>query len=529
MYASNKAFEDNNADEPLSTPDISHGGDHNMPQSLRARLLVLIIVIVAVPVFLAGYFLIVTAEKALIAEKERKLFGAAVFLDKALEGSYHDILKKYDAVSYPKSVQVNILNLELRDITDRVAESYPGIGVGYYSKELDAILTYGPSNTYGDTVGRSIGSDHQGRIVMDTGLPRVQEGFLVRGLIMNAMHPVIRDGQVIGYIWANEMTADIREQIGSMNSKIFFLVLAGLVVGIIGVARVIDRVAADVERVKDGLIRSSEKFPHFLPDMPGEIGEIASAINDMIRDLDEKKKLEQQVQHTERLAAAGEIAASLAHEIRNPLMAIKGFAQLLKEANDPSETEEYSSIIIKETDRMNRLIEQLLCLARPASSLLEPVDVNSVLDNTLMLIESRARRNNIEIQRGYCRCLPPVIADCENLKQVLLNIMINAIQAMDNGGILTAATVYKTEEKLIVVSISDTGVGIQPELIEKLFDPFFTTKENGTGLGLAVAQRFVHDWGGKISVDSTVGSGSIFTVCLPEAGGEPRESESTGC
>lgn len=500
-----------------------------MPQSLRARLLVLIIVIVAVPVFLAGYFLIVTAERALLAEKERKLFGAAVYLDKALEGSYRDILNRYDAADTPKMVKINILNHELREITDRVAQSYPGIGVGYYSKELDAILTYGPSRMYGDTVGVAIGPDHQGRIVMATGQPRVQEGFLVRGLIMNAMHPVIRDGEVIGYIWANEMTADIREQIGAMNKKIFFLVLAGLVIGIIGVARVIDRVAADVDRIKDGLKTSREKFPHFLPAMPGEIGEIASAINDMMRDLAEKKKLEQQVQHAERLAAAGEIAASLAHEIRNPLMAIKGFAQLLKETSDPAETAEYSGIIIKETDRMNRLIEQLLCLARPASSGQEPVDVNAVLDNTIMLIESRARRNRIEIQRGYCRGLPAVIADCENLKQVFLNIMINAIQAMETGGIMTAATVYKAEENTIAISIADTGSGIQPELIAKLFDPFFTTKENGTGLGLAVAQRFVQDWGGTISVDSTVGSGSIFTVSLPEAGGEPRESESAGC
>lgn len=496
-----------------------------MPQSLRARLLLLIMLIVAVPVFLAGYFLTITAEKALLAEKERKLFGAATVLDKALIGNYQDILKKYDLTEGPKALQVAALNHELGKFTDQVASAYPGIGVGYYSKDLDAILTYGPSETYGETVGVAIGESHEGRVVMETGVPRVQEGLLVRGMIMNAMYPVIRDNQVIGYIWANEMTADIRQQIGTMTKKIFFLVLAGLLIGILGVAHVIDKIVADVDRIKAGLRTIRGNFPHTLPLMPGEIGEIATAINDLVIDLAEKKRLEEQVQHAERLAVAGEIAASLAHEIRNPLMAIKGFAQLLKETRDPAETEEYSEIIVKETDRMNRLIEQLLCLARPASSVEVPVDVTAVLDNTLQLIESRARRNHIEIQRSFERKIPPVIADCENLKQVFLNLLINAVQAMELGGVMSASVVYKPAEKAVQITISDTGIGIHPEMIQRLFDPFFTTKENGTGLGLSVAQRFVRNWGGEITVDSTVGTGSTFSITLPEAGGGQNECE----
>lgn len=500
-----------------------------MPQTLRTRLLLFVIVIVAIPVALAGFLLTVTAEQALLNEKERKLFGAAAVLDKALDGNYRDILEKHDAAGSPKSVQIYVLNRELKKITDQVADSYPGSGVGYYSKELDAIITYGPSQTYGDTVGKAISASHGGRIVMETGQPRVQEGSLVRGMIMNAMHPVIRNGEVIGYIWANEMAADIRQQIGAMNKKIFFLVLGGLLIGVAGVARVIDRTMADIDQIKTGLLTIRNKFPHTLPKMPGEIGEIAVAINEMVHDLAEKKKLEEQVQHAERLAAAGEIAASLAHEIRNPLMAIKGFAQLLRETQEPAETEEYSGIIIKETDRMNGLIEQLLCLARPASSVEVPVDVTSVLDNTLLLIDSRARRNHIEIKRCFERQMPMVIADFENLKQVFLNIMINALQAMESGGVMTTTTEYRPEEKNVVISIADTGIGIQPESILNLFDPFFTTKENGTGLGLSVAQRFVRNWGGDITVDSTVGAGSVFTICLPEAGGMRDEHESIDC
>jgi two-component system sensor histidine kinase HydH len=498
-----------------------------MPQTLRARLLLLVIIVVAVPVLVTGYFLTLTAEKALLTEKERKLFGATAMLDKALDGSYRDIIEQFGAANAPKSIQVAILSRELQNITDQVADSYPGIGVGYYSKELDAILTYGPSHTYGDTVGRAISDSHQGRIVMETGQPRVQEGSLVRGMILNAMRPVIRGGQVIGYIWANEMTADIKEQIGTMKDKLFFLIIIGLIVGIAGVFHVIDRIVADVDKIKTGLRTLHGRFPDTLPLMPGEIGEIATSINDLVLHLAEKKKLEEHVQHAERLAAAGEIAASLAHEIRNPLMAIKGFAQLLNETRDQAEVSEYTNIIVKETDRMNRLIEQLLCLARPASipAMAAPVDVTGIVDSALLLIESQARRHRITINRLYC-VIPPVIAGSENLKQVFLNIIINAIQAMESGGSLTVETEYRPEEKMITIRISDNGVGIQPELITKLFDPFFTTKEQGTGLGLSVAQRFVRNWGGEITVDSTVGSGSVFTICLPEAGGVADKSES---
>jgi two-component system sensor histidine kinase HydH len=500
-----------------------------MPQTLRSRLLLLIIFVVAVPVLVTGYFLTLTAEKALLMEKERKLFGAASMLDKALVGNYRDIVEEFAVADAPKSIQVAVLSRELRKITDQVADSYPGIGVGYYSKELDAILTYGPSHTYGDTIGIAIGDSHGGRIVMETGKPHVQEGSLVRGMIMNAMFPVIREGKVIGYIWANEMTADIEQQIGTMKKKIFFLLIVGIIIGIAGVFHVIDRIVADVDKIKTGLRTLRGKFPDTLPLMPGEIGEIASAINDLVSHLAEKKKLQEQVQHAERLAAAGEIAASLAHEIRNPLMAIKGFAQLLNETRDQDETAEYTGIIVKEADRMNRLIEQLLCLARPASdqALKAPVDVTTVLDNALLLIESQARRNQIVIDRSYCT-IPPVIADSENLKQVFLNIMINALQAMEAGGRLTVAIDYQPEDKMINIRIADSGMGIQPELIAHLFDPFFTTKEKGTGLGLSVAQHFVQNWGGKISVDSTVGVGSTFTISLPESGGIVHESENIG-
>ena len=124
---------------------------------------------------------------------------------------------------------------KLAGYTDLVAQAYPGIGVGYYDRELDAIITYGPSKIYADKVGLPISASHEGRIVMNTGLPRIQEGDLVRGPIMNAMHPVVRNHQVIGYIWANELTVDIEAQLSSMLWQIAWTILACLIIGSVGV------------------------------------------------------------------------------------------------------------------------------------------------------------------------------------------------------------------------------------------------------------------------------------------------------
>ena len=485
------------------------------PRSLRGRLLILTVVAIALPIVATGYFMVVSAEKALVAEKQQKLFGAARMLDAYLGGTYDDILQRRGAQTFGRQDRIAALNSELAAYTDQVAAAYPGIGVGYYCRELDAIITYGPSSVYADKVGLPIGPAHEGRLVMDTGMPRVQEGDLVRGQIMNAMHPVVREGKTIGYIWANEFTADIQAQISAMTRQVYLTILLGLILGVGGVTYLVGRLATDIERIKGGLMNLKSDLAHQLPRLGGEMGEISIAINDMARSLAAKKRLEDQVQRAERLALAGELAAGLAHEIRNPMMAVKGFAQLLKEDITPAEQVEYADIINRETARMNRLIEELLTFARPPATDIRPVDVNGVVVDSLFLLEPKAVRSRIDINRDLAPGLPQVKVDSERLKQVLINILINAAQAVEKGGEIRVATCYNPGDATVRISVADTGVGIDPKNIGKLFDPFFTTKDDGTGLGLSVAERLMDSWGGKILVDSTLGRGSVFTLVLP--------------
>ncbi len=490
------------------------------PGSLRGRLLILTVVIVALPIVASGYFMIVSAEQALVAEKQQKLFGAARILDEHLTGTYDGILSRQAILPIGREERIAALNRELAAYTDEIAAAYPGIGVGYYSRDLDAIITYGPSRIYADKVGLPIGPAHEGRIVMATGLPRVQEGALVRGEIMNAMHPIVRDGRVIGYIWANEFTADIQAQIGAMTKHVYISIVLGLLLGVVGVGYLVSWLATDIGRIKGSLMRLKSDLAYRLPRLNGEMNEIATAINDMADGLAAKRRLEEQVQRAERLALAGELAAGLAHEIRNPMMAVKGFAQLLREEITPAEQNEYTDIIIKETARMNRLIEELLTFARPPAAGIGPVDVNDLVADSLLLFEPKAAHSRIDIIRSLAPQLPQVKVDSERLKQVIINILMNAGQAVDHDGEIRVATGFEASDRTVRISVSDTGVGIAPENIGKLFDPFFTTKDDGTGLGLSVAERLMESWGGKILVDSTLGRGSVFTLVLPALEGD---------
>ena len=259
-----------------------------LPKSLRYRMLLLTLLIVLVPILLAGYEVKTRAEEALIAEKQAKLFFAARLLDSHLaQGGFQALLQEKDGQTASRDVQLRLLNQALAPYTDAVAAAMPGLGVGYYSRELDAIITYGPSREYAATVGRSILSDHPGRKVMAEGAPRVEFGSLVRGNIMNAMLPIVRAGKVEGYIWANELTDDIRSQMADMNRHIYLFGALGLLVCLGLMLILTNRFVSDVETIKHGLDRMRTDLTQPLPELTGEIGEIATAINRMSREIQE--------------------------------------------------------------------------------------------------------------------------------------------------------------------------------------------------------------------------------------------------
>jgi signal transduction histidine kinase len=246
----------------------------------------------------------------------------------------------------------------------------------------------------------------------------------------------------------------------------------------------------------------------------------------------ENYRLFERMKERDRLAALGEMAAGLAHEIRNPLGAIKGAAQYLDPKSLPGSEGEFLGIIIEEVDRLNTVLTQFLDYSRPWQGQMQPVQMNAAVEAIARVFSAQVP-TGVDLKLELAKDIPPAQCDPEQLKQVLLNLVMNAAQAMPGGGRITIATGFNQSAldrlgvlggiirrgmgraPFVEVAVADTGEGIPPEALRKIFIPFYTTKKGGTGLGLAICQKLVENNGGLIEVASRQGRGSTFTVRLP--------------
>jgi len=235
----------------------------------------------------------------------------------------------------------------------------------------------------------------------------------------------------------------------------------------------------------------------------------------LFKDLSEVQSLRREIARSQRLASLGSLAAGVAHEIRNPLSSIKGLATYFMEHNEKEEDKEVAKIIIQEVDRLNRVVSQLVELARPVSVSKKPVPLKSVIENSIKLLEREALEKNIQITTHTPSEEIEIALDKDRITQVLLNLYLNAIESMGKGGKLSVDVSEK--ENGAVIKVSDTGSGIGKKDLALIFDPYFTTKSTGTGLGLAIVHNIIEAHDGKITVQSLPGKGTVFTVFLPGA------------
>ncbi|MBT8351878.1 MAG: HAMP domain-containing protein, partial [Deltaproteobacteria bacterium] len=246
-----------------------------------------------------------------------------------------------------------------------------------------------------------------------------------------------------------------------------------------------------------------------------------------LHDITELKKLEISIRQAERLAELGTLAAGMAHEIRNPLSTIKAFVQLLpRKMEKPAFLEKFQRTVPRELDQINRLVDDLLELARVPKYRFEKTDIKSLLEQMIDFLEEEMQRQQIDYQCEYSSDLPPIQADVSQLAKAFNNLIRNAMQAMPQGGKLLINAIYQKEHledtpKLaarncwIAVTFQDEGVGISPKDMKNIFNPFFTTKDIGTGLGLAITHKVITEHGGQIDVNSSEGKGSLFRIYLP--------------
>ena len=231
------------------------------------------------------------------------------------------------------------------------------------------------------------------------------------------------------------------------------------------------------------------------------------------------RKSKAHIQRADRLASLGTLTAALAHELRNPLVAIKTFTQLLPERFEDEEfRNHFLQIVSGEVDRISTLINELLEFARPSDPKVDQENINDILDSILFLVTTGTKKKHIQIVKDFSASLPSVPIDREQIKQVFLNILINAIEATEENGkiyVKTRPYLKSNGEPYVQIEVTDTGCGIPPEHIESIFHPFFTTKHKGNGLGLSISNQIVQEHKGSIDVESQPNKGSTFYVNLP--------------
>ncbi len=269
-----------------------------------------------------------------------------------------------------------------------------------------------------------------------------------------------------------------------------------------------------------------------------EVGDLADAFNHMVGEVNAHlgliKEMEWEMRRADRLAALGELSAGMAHEVKNPLGMIKSSADMLKKRYDENDPDgALMKVISEEAERLAGILDAFLRFARPAAPVVAPSDINEVIERALSLVGPELKKGSIELTKRTSPELPLLCTDPDQLYQVLINIIINAIQAMEPGGTLTVGSSrvdgpkskkIKSRAGFVEIAITDTGKGIPVEELDKIFNPFYTTKESGSGLGLSIVQRIIDGLGGLVLVERNPAEGSSFMIYLPiEDGGDDED------
>lgn len=407
-------------------------------------------------------------------------------------------------------------------------ERFDGRDVAIVSLFLgDVRVATSATTASGDRAVGTLASSEVYKGVMLEGQRWLKAGYVVDDWYLTAYEP-IRDprGKVIGALGLGLLQRKFedlpRRAMESLLALTIIAVLLGIVVSYVlseSIMRPVNKLIAATRRIAAD--RSPQQI--HLDAAPPEIEALGNAFNEMalaIHERDDRlhRQTHEKLMRSDRLAMIGQLAAGVAHEINNPLGSILLFSRLtVQQLPAQGRARENLERIEKETKRCHAIVKSLLDFARERKPLVEAVDVNRLLDETLKLFEGQFLFQNIQVARDYDAKLATIPADQSQLQQVFMNIVLNAVDAMKGKGRLGIATKSNDAEGTVDIAISDSGPGIAPENLERVFDPFFTTKGvgHGTGLGLSVSYGIVQSHNGDIAVASEPGAGATFTISLP--------------
>jgi len=459
----------------------------------------------------------------------KKLIGMMLFLSLILVSvltflysqSEKMVFKEFEnqTADLSKAIQVGVEEVTSRGYTDQMRlQTYLKKLNTKGVKEISIISTKDEiiASTNPTTVGEQVGPKKKERIIKaELGDPVSKEG-----KVYNVILPVVAGNEHYGYIHLKINVEDFSEIL--KNNAIKRIVAISLVFGLGIILAVvlswmytkpIHNVVNAARNVAAGDLTSELRA-----DRKDEIGELTQTFNFMVQKLREQRALEEKLREAEHLSGIAQLAKGIAHEIRNPLNFISLSIDHLRKKYSPQsrdDKEQFESLIISikhEIQRLNKLVGDFLDYGKPLRLNLQAINIISLIDEVIALVRAKAEKDGIAIHYHNGE-LPILSVDPEFIKTCIFNVVLNAFQAMPDGGDLTVST--NTVNGKAFITVSDTGVGVSRENIQKLFDPFFSTKSTGLGLGLAMTKRVVEEHGGKVDFQSVEGKGSTITISLP--------------
>jgi signal transduction histidine kinase len=332
--------------------------------------------------------------------------------------------------------------------------------------------------------------------------------------MLRCLRPMTLNGEIIAVVW-DEVVLPPNVNIArrTFTYTLVFVVFS-LILGLFLLITILKNLTKNVVKIRMGLEIMSEDLSYRIENMGGDLGKISDSINKMTEVLEQKEKLEEQLARADKLASLGQMISGVAHEIRNPLSIIRGTVQLMeRDFKEVKDLKEYVRIIKEQSDRENRVIQELLDYARPSRQILLDININILIHSVLAFTNKYIQNKHVKLELDLDDTLPTLTIDGDKIKQVFVNIIINACESMENGGTLSIRTAK--EDKWVKTYFEDTGVGMDELQVKSIFNPYYSTKPKGTGLGLSISNGIIEIHNGSIEVSSKKGEGSVFVVKLP--------------
>ncbi len=350
--------------------------------------------------------------------------------------------------------------------------------------------------------------------VLATGEKIVRVGRTWDDEILECLRPVRVKGKIVAVVWAEQMMHPIFAKSYNFRMVTRYTTLVIFCFSLFCVVAVVLNLTRNINTIKEGLESLEADIDFRLEPLPGEMGQITTAINNMGEGLAEREQLKEKLRQNDFLAALGRLVTGIAHELRNPLGVLMATVEVMEEdLQNCDGIKDYAERIKKQVDRQSKTVNGLLDFGRPDDGMLEKLDLNELLLNVMDFAQPLLQKSNVDISTHLEQSLPHVVGSAEKLQQVFLNLIINAIQAMPSGGSIIITSGSTGEE--VFATVNDTGKGIPENDLEHIFEPFYTTKDGGSGLGLSISNQVVRIHGGRIIARSTPGKGTEMTVCLP--------------